>query len=456
MQNANSYNENPNYGKDFSRSVSGEQDFRLMNISVSVLGLSGIYAESKKKQKIFHKKQKSRSSSEDKGYTESSSSSLEMEDNNVKAVVTFFKNSMSSDTFIASHLPSLPIRSIDGGNSHYHATWPTDFDPNGNELSTFKISRLMKPDYGQQRYLGGVRGKKIFVPEEIVLTVGLNKGSDMIPLGTASIFITGEECEDIQCNLPVRLEAVTFQNGKKSKSTVNKIAIKPTAFPKHPKTKYSLQNACLKILLRTDFDSPQPSVTSYSQDDNYVMGMHGKDVSYGTHTPNRMDHTSYHNPNFTPGSSVGAVFPQENHENYPYNSSFDETYYDDATTAYTPNTEKTGSSGILHTFLDRFSSLCSAFSTPSNESKNTKKRRNDDNWVNIDGYEDRRYTANYGRRSKSVKKNRIFGDDHSFGPNSAHSVATQATQKIQNGRRDDEGQVEDLENYQRGRQTEWL
>lgn len=460
MQHANPYTNTVHYGNDINPSPPGEQDFCVMNVSVSVLSLSGIHVESKKKQTFFHKKQKSGSNSFDKGAIGSSCSS-ELEDNNVKAVVTFFKNSNSSDTFIASHLPSLPIRAIDGSNSLYHATWPKDFDPNGNELSTFNLSRLMKTDYSQQKYLGGARGKNIFVPEEIVLTIGLNKGTDMIALGSVSIFVT--ECEDIQVNLPVRLEALALQNGKKSKSTVIK-PIKPTAFPKFPKTKYSLQNACLKILLRAELS--QPSSTRYSHDGYDVMGMHRGGVHYDAHTgptqtPNKTINPMLYNPNFTPGSSVGAVFPRyssENNEIYVDDSSFDETYFDDTTTAYTYDTDISVSNGIFHIFLDRFSSLCSAFP----ESRNVKRRKNDDSFVTIDGYEDRRYITNHGSRSndhrntkKSVHRSRHFGDDQSYGPNSAHSVATQATQKIQNYRRDDDDYPsEDLENYQNDRITD--
>ena len=471
MQHANRYDDAPSYGKVFNTSASGDQDFRVMNVSVAVLGLTGIEVDCKKKQKLF-KKQKVVGSSIDKGSI-GSSSSTESEDSNIKAVVTFFKNSNSSDTFIASHLPSLPIRSIDSSNSHYHATWPADFDPDGNELSTFKISRLMRTDYNQQRYMGGARGKNMFVPEEITLTIGLNKGSDMITLGSASLFVT-EECEDIQVNLPVRLEVIPLQNGKKSKGTVHK-PVKPTAFPKHPKTKYYLQNGYLKILLRAEL--AQSYVTRHSQDDNIMMDFHSRSASYDvrtgfTATPNRMGNSSHYNPNFTPGSSVGAVDTyrsrenNENSQNHVDDSSFDGTY-DDTTTGYTYDTEKSGSKGILHNFLESFSSLCSAYPTTSSSHRNRKGMGDDESFVTIDGYENIRYGSNYGRRSyghknsiRSADKRRYSCDDLSYGPNSAHSVATQATQKIQNYRRDDEDPFEDLEGYRRGRShdhhPQWL
>jgi len=206
----------------------GGNEFRLMDVSVSILGLTGIMMENKSK-----KKNNKKSSNEDDGF-------------HVKAVVSFFKNVNSSQTAIASHLPSLSLRSTDNEDDskyRFNATWPTDFDPTGNELSTFKFSRMMQIDNPNNYYRSQ---ETLMVPERIQLTLGLTRGSEMITLGSVFLVITGDGAQDVQVNLPIILEDAS----KTQKKKIRKV-IKPISFEKDQSKKfYNLHgNSCLKVLL---------------------------------------------------------------------------------------------------------------------------------------------------------------------------------------------------------------
>ena len=67
-------------------------------------------------------------------------------------VTTFVscKKNVSNTRTIATHVPSLPLSkpSSSQGGKHHHflVRWPADFDPHGDALSTFKLSRLMKKE----------------------------------------------------------------------------------------------------------------------------------------------------------------------------------------------------------------------------------------------------------------------------------------------------------------------
>ena len=158
------------------------------------------------------------------------------------------KKNVSSTRTIATNVPSLPLSkpSSSHGGKHHHflVRWPADFDPHGDALSTFKLSRLMKKE--SSSYGFG------YIPEEVELTIGLMRGSEMITLGLANLVITGEETEDMVIDLPINRtkEAVKeSKNLRRSPSPLRKLrssskssmkVLKPTAFPSDPKRKYRL------------------------------------------------------------------------------------------------------------------------------------------------------------------------------------------------------------------------
>jgi len=184
----------------------------------------------------------------------------------VTAIVSFFKNVSSSDTSIASHLPSLPLKTPleeSPTKARFSALWPTDYDPNGNELSTFRCKRMMKKEIvaGHVDY-GFDNDETQYVPERIHFKVGLNRGSDIITVGAATMMITGDEINEVQVNLPISTIRKNVKsndsnglslkrNGSKLFSKSKNLKIKPKSFANDPRRKYSLHdNSCLKVMVK--------------------------------------------------------------------------------------------------------------------------------------------------------------------------------------------------------------
>ena len=239
-----------------------DNGLRLMDVSVSVLGLTGIMMESKGRRK---KNKNKRSYLGER----SASSSYSTDDDDgfpVKAVVSFFKQVNNSKTSIASHLPSMKIRETetnDAVKSRFIATWQTDFDPMGNELSTFKFSRMMQIEDAGLHHKFRSSHTPMMVPERVQLTVGLTRGSEIITLGSATLVITGEEAQDVQVNLPISFEK---GDGKPKKKSV-KTFFKSTSFVNDPQKKYNFHgNSCLKVLVRATPSEPVLSNRNRSQD----------------------------------------------------------------------------------------------------------------------------------------------------------------------------------------------
>lgn len=229
--------------------------FKLMEISVAVLGLTGIMTENKAR-KQSKKKAKEKRGNNDKISTASScSSSYSMEGDDgvpVKAVVSFFKYVNNSKTAIASHLPSLSVQHVDttsNGLCQLSAFWPNDFDPLGNELSTFKFTRMMQiENEGHRTNKYRSVDTPMLIPERVQLKVSLTRGSEMVTVGYATLVVSGDETQDMQMNLPISLERVE-ENDKATWK--NRKTIKPTAFSKDPFKRHYFLNghSRLKVLL---------------------------------------------------------------------------------------------------------------------------------------------------------------------------------------------------------------
>lgn len=209
--------------------AAGQHQFVNKEISVSILGLTGISMENKSKKS---------KSSNIKTKISASSSSLSNEgeaDVPVKAVVSFSKNVNSSQTSIASHVPSLPLTHLDHGNTsikRFEASWPHD-NGSGDDLSTFQFTRMMQVDSASDYH---PNQRMIMIPERIKLTIGLTRGIEMITLGSANIVITGDEAPNMQVNVPISVD--------KSKKGAK------FSFEQDKKKFYTLQeHSCLKIVL---------------------------------------------------------------------------------------------------------------------------------------------------------------------------------------------------------------
>lgn len=180
----------------------------------------------------------------------------------LNAVVSCTKN-VSSSRQIATHVPSLPLTTTSASFSdkvhNFLVRWPTDFDPSGDALSTFRLSRLMKKD---AFYSDGHGLSSGFQPEEIELSIGLMRGSEMLTLGKAILVITDVENEELMIDLPVSTEKHVVKNkkmdppalkrtnsklfGKTSKTTVK--MLKPLSFPSDKRRKFHLtENAMIRL-----------------------------------------------------------------------------------------------------------------------------------------------------------------------------------------------------------------
>ena len=180
----------------------------------------------------------------------------------LNAVISCTKN-VSCSRQIATHVPSLPLSipssSFSDKVHNFLVRWPADYDPRGDALSTFQLSRLMKRD---AFYSDGTGLSSGFQPEEIELTVGIMRGSEMLTLGKATLVITGEENEELVIDLPINTEKDIVKNKKKEppplKRTNSKIfgkvtkpnakILKPLSFPSDKRRKFHLtENAMIRL-----------------------------------------------------------------------------------------------------------------------------------------------------------------------------------------------------------------
>jgi hypothetical protein len=339
--------------------LGGNAGCRLMEVSVSILGLTGILMENKSKKKSSKK-------SKAKYDRPPASTSASMDDDDgfpVKSLVSFFKD--VNGTAIASHIPSLALRSTvhdDETKVNYNATWPTDFDPIGNELSTFKFSRTMQIDDSVSNYYPSQHA--ILVPERIQLTLGLTRGSEMVTIGSAFLIITGEEAQDVQFNLPINLEDPSKKQKKKTGKN-----IKPISFDKDPTKKfYNLRgNACLKVLMsvsvaENSFDShanlstvpEMMPLSSGSGSQNYetedlpiyqhINGTYRSEdnqiyqhsMGYNRNYVNRAVHDEYHNDYLHHRNASETLMPDDDNDettvgDYTCDETVDETVMTDDT-----------------------------------------------------------------------------------------------------------------------------
>jgi len=185
----------------------------------------------------------------------------------VTAVISCKKN-VSSSRQISTHVPSLPLSvpsaSFSDKVHNFLVRWPADFDPHGDALSTFKMSRLMKKDTLNPEEAGLTSG---FVAEEIELSIGLLRGKEMLTIGKATLIITGNESDEMVIDLPISNEKDVVKDKKRdsspsplkrtnsklfSKSTKNTVKVlKPLSFPDDKRRKFHLtDNAMIRLQVK--------------------------------------------------------------------------------------------------------------------------------------------------------------------------------------------------------------
>jgi hypothetical protein len=259
---------------------SADSPFQMMDIVVSVDIMEGLVMELKDKHM------------QNETYQSSSKSHQQMSGLPVTTFVSCKKN-VSRTRTISTHVPSLPLSkpSSSHGGKHHHflVRWPADFDPYGDALSTFKLSRLMKkessgPNHNSPFGFG-------YIPEEIELTIGLVRGSEMLTLGLANLVITGEETEEMIIDLPINItkEAVKdTKSRRRSPSPLRKLrsptkssikVLKPAAFPSDPKRKYRLSDQSM-IRLQVKITPKSENLSTY--EDSEVASQEMDSTEYGT------------------------------------------------------------------------------------------------------------------------------------------------------------------------------
>eukprot|EP00934_Nitzschia_sp_Nitz4_P003973 Nitzschia sp. Nitz4//scaffold178_size73299//59350//60756//NITZ4_005717-RA/size73299-processed-gene-0.35-mRNA-1//-1//CDS//3329539176//3963//frame0 len=196
--------------------------FELMNISVVVYGLNGLMCEKEEKQKTGFGirsrsfKQHDSSASRVSGSTISSFGIAASEEGELMdtlgapttAVVSFQKNTYSSQTALETFLPSVPLHhplAVAGSKFRYQASWPSEQsmlnrDTSAIERSSFHLSRCMK----QNSFTPGTGAGSNYVHETLELRINLSRGTELIRLGVATLVISGEEEGEVQMNIPAK------------------------------------------------------------------------------------------------------------------------------------------------------------------------------------------------------------------------------------------------------------
>lgn len=266
----------------------GESEFDLMHVRVTVHALTGLLSEKERtkttKKKVIstltpkgRKKDGPAVSDESTGTltsslssssTKNGSSFIKVDKIPTFAVASFGRNVTSSSTSIKTHLPSLPLgipTSSFGYVYRYMAQWqepkPIFLREEGevDDQSSFTSLRVMMRETlgssGELYETGANTAASKYVHETLNIEINLSKGKEIIPLGVATLAISGDEEGPEQMNLPAK--AIVFKGKKavlgnsadvKKSKRMFKKKLKRAAFPSDPKRKYYLdENATLRV-----------------------------------------------------------------------------------------------------------------------------------------------------------------------------------------------------------------
>lgn len=232
-----------------------------MHIRITVFGLTGI---------LVSKKEESGGRAKKDGLPDLSSVSSVSDEPSplgeipVYAVVTHKRNASSSATSIASHLPSNPLENsmCSFGNSHrYAASWPAHnrslITDENDDCTPIDQSTLIMERVMMRELYNSISN---FVHETVNLEINLKRGDEIIPVGLASLVISGDEDGPITMHLPaqaIRLkgkkivvaETVGGVNSRKNRF-FSKSVTKPF-FPSDKTAEYTLdENAALRIAVQ--------------------------------------------------------------------------------------------------------------------------------------------------------------------------------------------------------------
>jgi hypothetical protein len=255
-----------------------ENKFDLMNVTVVIYGLSGLMCQKEpldlKKSKFGMKRSSSSVTSpvnkniDGKSTASTADLSAAEEENFISnpnapttAVVSFRKNVVGSQQTMETFIPSLPLAApsdIFGMSSRYAASWPSEQstlvkDENAMERSSLHLIRCMK----QETYVPGKlrtnAAPSNYVHEKIELRINLSRGTELVPLGTASVVISGDEEGEIQMTIPAKPyeHKESKKASKSSKTKANARKNKRGYFSSDPTRRFYLdENATVRIGLQ--------------------------------------------------------------------------------------------------------------------------------------------------------------------------------------------------------------
>jgi len=287
-----------------------ESQFDLMQIHISIYNLDGINSTTdEKEQKKRRRQMKLKSSKSDlritrkrsgfgfmspskktvakRDATVGSASSIEvLEEQEITgstkggipttAVVSCHRQVISSGTTMETFLPSSPLTMVStvGPTSvQYKANWMSE-DARRNlediEPCTFKIIRAMK----RQHYRPGLKIEDVrnYSHETVDLHISLGRGKDLLPLGIASLAVSGDEEGEILMTLPAKPGGGSiWHRGKKARRrrSRGRHVHNNNSFPRDPSTAFQLDgNASLRVGVRV---TPyKPEATDEHNDNNNV------------------------------------------------------------------------------------------------------------------------------------------------------------------------------------------
>lgn len=277
-------------------SAEGHFEFRPVDVTIQLKYLSGI-SQTETRNKISLRNSP----------LDHVNDKIGREDETVRAVVIYRKNTIASDKFISTNVPSLPLmveNAKDKSSLQVYAKWPskvTCYDDNLTSMSStgtqcfnpssFTLNRTVRmvTFAGQQKsdgresayssdktaceaHTNGMNRKhnedqanflsaisQAFAPELVDLQVGLVKGAkEIIPIGVATVVVSGE-FETLDLNIPVLRDyyGERFDARKKRTGFLSSIAGSSKkdfiSFSSDKETKYKLTDgAFLRLELKVE------------------------------------------------------------------------------------------------------------------------------------------------------------------------------------------------------------
>lgn len=228
--------------------------YELIQVNLTVYGLTGI---------LCQKREKSQRNQRSKGRKKQKENDNIMETvdgivNGFKApplvaIVSCRKNVTKNGTRLETFLPSDPMEKVEFNNDPtgtFTASWPADQSNyltgiDNFDTSTFKMVRAMKHQtYRKNTKLGFISN---YVHETVEFVVYVGRGMQLVPVGTATFVITGNEEQEVLLNIPIK----PILNAKKRNEKKKKGGKKKRCFPDNEGVQFTVdENAVLRLGVR--------------------------------------------------------------------------------------------------------------------------------------------------------------------------------------------------------------